>query len=130
MKEWIDEKIDYLHSKVVENFALFEPTKEFYEKLEKVDIIPPIDQVLKNIDENKPPYVTFDDATKSLEKHLGRSIPKIEFYPMKCGTDINGGYIAGKIQVRGESREIQISSDYRKKAKQLGTILAHELAHD
>jgi len=130
MKEWIDEKVDYLHSKIGGNFVLFEPTKEFYEKLEKIDIILPIEQVLKNIDENRPPYVTFDDATKSLEKHLGRRIPKIEFYPMGFGTNINGSYIAGKIQVRGESREIQISSDYKKKAKQLGTILAHELAHD
>jgi len=128
MIEWIDGKIDYLHPKMDKKYALFEPTNEFYENLENIDEILSLDKVLRNIDENKPPYFTFDEATKGIEKHLGWSIPRIKFYPLE--RNINGRHTAGKIQVGGEIREIQISIDYKKKARQLGTILAHEIAHD
>lgn len=131
MKAWIDEKIDYLHPllcRVPTKDFIFEPTKEFYEKLGRIEVIPPIEVVLKNIDEDKPPFVTFDLATGDIAKHLGQNIPRIEFYPFK--RNINEPNIAGRIHVGGVSREIQISSDYKEKAKQLGTILAHEIAHD
>ena len=131
MRAWIDEKIDYLHpllGRVPAKDFIFEPTKEFYEKLERIEVIPPIEVVLKNIDEDKPPFVTFDVATEDIAKHLGLNIPRTEFHPFK--RNINEPNIAGRIQVGGSSREIQISSDYKEKAKQLGTILAHEIAHD
>jgi tetratricopeptide (TPR) repeat protein len=129
MNKWIDEKINYLNP-IVKKYTIFEPTSEFYNKLEKIDIIPSFEEVLHNINENKPPYVTFFEATKSIEKHLGWSLPRIEFHPLPYNIVGNGNYIAGKIQIGGNVREIQISSDYKKKARQLGTILAHEIAHD
>ncbi len=130
MREWIDEKIDYLYSKISKEYVVFEPTKEFYDKLEKIDIIPPLKEVLENIDKNRSPYIMFGEATKSIEKHLERTVPKIEFHQLEQTVDVNGRIIAGKYQVGGDKREIEISSDYKKKGKQLGTILAHEIAHD
>jgi len=131
MNQWIDEKIGYLDSRigrVPPKDFLFDPTKEFYEKLERIEVISPIEVVLENIDRGKLPFVTFDVATDEIAKHLGRSIPIIEFHPFRH--NVNEPHIAGKIQVGGSVREIQISSNYKKKAMQLGTILAHEIAHD
>lgn len=131
MKQWIDEKVEYLYQKigrVPPKDFLFEPTKDFYEKLEKIELIPPLDVVLKNIDEDRPPYVTFSEAAKDIAKHLGRNVPRMEFHPFE--RNIKGPNIAGQIQIGGQSRDIQISTYYKKKALQLGTILAHEITHD
>lgn len=131
MKKWIDEKVEYLYSqigRVPQKDFLFEPTKEFYETLERIDLIPSIDVVLDNIKRDKPPYVTFSAATESLAKHLGRDIPKIEFCPLKGAS--NGRNIAGRITIAGRSEKIEISSEFKEKELQLGRILAHEISHD
>ena len=117
MKQWIDEKVEYLYQnigRVPPYDFLFEPTRDFYEKLEKIELIPPLAEVLKNIDEDKPPYVTFSEATKDIAKHLGRNIPRIEFHPLE--RKIDGRNIAGQIQIGGQSRHSgsRTSSWYRR----------------
>ena len=131
MKEWINEKIDYLHrsiSRVPSGEFLFEPGKEFYDTLEKIDVIPPYNEFFERFDKGEKPFITFDAATDSIAKHLGRPIPPIKFHSFEYST--NQSNIAGKIEVGGASRDIYISSDYKMKARQLGTILSHEIAHD
>ena len=131
MKSWIDEKIDYLLPLLggaSSKDFLFEPTQKFYENLSEIDLIPSIDDVLRNIDEDRPPFISFDVATDIISKHLGGVIPRIEFHPFSSNT--YGPGIAGRIQVGGTSREIQISSDYKEKSMEIGAILAHEISHD
>jgi hypothetical protein len=121
MREWIDEKIKYLDSRISKKYAIFEPTREFYEILGNIDVIPPLEEVLDNIDKNKSPYMTASEATESVAKHLGGTVPKIVFRQMQH---------AGRYQVGQNKRDIEISNDYKKKGKQLGTIIAHEITHD
>ena len=131
MKEWIDEKVEYLYSqigRIPQKDFLFEPTKDFYATLERIDLIPPLDEVFRNIENDKPPYVTFSAATESIAKHLERDVPRIEFQPLKSTS--NGRNIAGQIQIGGWSEKIEISSQFKAKALQLGRIFAHEISHD
>ena len=131
MKKWIDEKVEYLYSRisrVPQKDFLFEPNNEFYEILERVDLIPPYDKLVEYIDQDKLPYVTFSAATESIAKHLGRDVPQIEFHPIEG--NINGRHIAGQIQIGNQSEKIQIASHFKEKALQLGRILAHEISHD
>ena len=86
MKEWVDEKIDNLYpliGRVTPNDFLFEPTNEFYQKLERIELIPPLDEVLQ--------------STEEIAKHIGRSIPRMEFTPFKHNT--YGPNFAGMIKV-------------------------------
>ena len=99
MKEWINEKIYYLHrsiGRVPSGEFLFEPDKEFYDTLEKIDVILPYNEFFERFDKGEKPFITFDAATDSIAKHLGRPIPPIKFHSFEYST--NQSNIAGKIE--------------------------------
>jgi len=106
--------------RVTENF-LFEPTVHFYKKLERVEKILPLHEIYRRLDTNQTTWTTLEDAAKEIVTHLNRPDLGIGFARLDS---LHAGLY------HDTSRKIQISEDFRGKAFQLGTILAHEITHD
>lgn len=111
---WIDLNVDYLSrhfAPVMQSWTLFDPTPEFYARLESGE------------------EDDLEAASEQLACHLKLASPPSVVYEWGLRLDPK---IAGQIQLKSEPQSrshIRIPLFYVGKPEALGAILAHELSH-
>jgi len=132
-KNWLDSKMEYLNQtmgifKHLSVDFLFEPTNEFYSKLE-IGTIASFEDTMKMIDKGQvgmiPPNI--QKVANRIAKHIGLKVtPRVD-YEAILSSDLFSGDKHTVAEIKGNN--IKVSSNYEKKSKALGAILAHEITH-